>query len=221
MVSRCGRFITFEGPEGGGKTTQLEELRRYLEKLGLRPLCLREPGATILSERIRPLLLDPDLGAPATRTEALLYCAARAELVFRRIRPALESGAIVICDRFSDSTLAYQGYGRELPVDDLAQVNAFATGGLEPDLTFCLDVPVELGLRRKLDARETNRMETEGLAFHRRVRQGFLSLVAAQPSRWRLIDATLPPGEVAKQVRQHVDALLKEALDNETDHKHR
>jgi len=124
----------------------------------------------------------------------------------------------VLCDRFTDSTLAYQGYGRGLPVERLVEVNRFATGNLEPDLTFCLDVPVEVGIRRKQDAGETNRMEGEGLAFHERVRQGFLSLVAAQPHRWRLIDATLPPEAVAEQVRYHVDALLKEALDHETDH---
>lgn len=219
MGSRRGLFITFEGPEGGGKTTQLEDLRAYLESSGLRPLCLREPGATIVSERIRTMVLeDPDLGGVAARTEALLYCAARAELVETRVKPALDAGAVVLCDRFTDSTLAYQGYGRGLPVDRLADVNAFATGGLEPDITFCLDVPVEVGLRRKRDAGETNRMEGEGLAFHQRVRQGFLSLVAAQPRRWRLIDATLPPEAVAEQVRQHVDALLKEALDHETDH---
>ncbi len=213
-----GKFITFEGPEGGGKTTQVAFLSRRLEEHGLRPLCLREPGATLISERIRALLLDPDLGSVSARAEALLFCASRAELVESRIRPALEAGQVVLCDRFTDSTLAYQGYGRGLPVERLVEVNRFATGNLEPDLTFCLDVPVEVGIRRKQDAGETNRMEGEGLAFHERVRQGFLSLVAAQPHRWRLIDATLPPEAVAEQVRYHVDALLKEALDHETDH---
>jgi len=213
-----GLFITFEGPEGGGKTTQQELLRRYLLERGWCPLCLREPGATMVSERIRSLLLDPSLGSVAARTEALLFCAARAELVESRIRPALKAGTVVLCDRFTDSTLAYQGYGRGLSVERLTEVNAFATGGLQPHLTFCLDLPIEAGLQRKRAASETNRMEAEGLAFHRRVREGFHALVAAEPSRWRLIDATLPPEAVAEQVRQHVDVLLKEAIEHETDH---
>jgi dTMP kinase len=216
-----GRFITFEGPEGGGKTTQLELLRRYLETRGLRPLCLREPGATIVSERIRDLLLDPDLEGLGARAEALLFCAARAELVANRIRPALQAGQIVLCDRYADSTLAYQGYGRGLPVAELDVVNRFATGGLEPDLTLCLDVPIETGLQRKRVASETNRMEAESLAFHERVRQGFLELAARQPERWRVIDATQAPHTVASAVRRYVDAILEEALGNETDHKHR
>jgi len=216
-----GRLITFEGPEGGGKTTQQEMLRRHLEKQGWRPLCLREPGATMVSERIRALLLDPSLGGVSARTEALLFCASRAELVESRIRPALGAGQVVLCDRYTDSTLAYQGYGRGLPLDRLAEANAFATAGLQPDLTLLLDLPVEVGLRRKREASETNRMEAQGLGFHRRVREGFLTLAAADPNRWRVIDATLPPGAVAQQVRQHVDVLLKEALEHETDHKHR
>jgi len=213
-----GLFITFEGPEGGGKTTQMQALRRYLAARGIEPLCLREPGDTMVGERIRALLLDPSQGSVSARTEALLYCASRAELVERYIRPALAAGRVVLCDRFADSTLAYQGFGRGLPVKDLAAVSRFATDGLVPHLTFCFDVPVQVGLRRKLDAGETNRMEAEGLAFHERVRQGFLSLVEAEPTRWRLIDATQPPDDVASQVRQHVDSLLKEALNCETDH---
>ncbi|NPV08016.1 MAG: dTMP kinase [Anaerolineae bacterium] len=220
-AARRGKFITFEGPEGGGKTTQLELLRRYLASRGVEALCLREPGATIISERIRDLLLDRELGELSARTEALLFCAARAELVASRIWPALRAGRVVLCDRYTDSTLAYQGYGRGLPVSELAAVNRFATGGLEPDLTLCLDVPVEVGLRRKAAANETNRMEAEGLAFHERVRRGFLELAARQPQRWRIIDATQAPHAVAMAARQHVDAILEEALGHETDHKHR
>ncbi len=204
-----GKFITFEGPEGGGKTTQLDLLRRYLVSSGREPLCLREPGATIVSERIRNLLLDEDLGGLTGRTEALLFCAARAELVARRVEPALASGRVVLCDRYSDSTLAYQGYGLGLPLADLARVNDFATDGLRPDLTICLDVPVERGLERKRDAHETNRMEAQDLAFHQRVRQGFLELAAAEPERWRVLDAERPLDDLAAEIRDHVDAILR------------
>lgn len=207
-----GLFITFEGPEGGGKTTQLGELRRHLEGKGLAPICLREPGATAVSERIRSLLLDQDIGGLAVRTEALLFCAARAELVARRIRPALEAGQVVLCDRYADSTLAYQGYGQGLPVAELVALNHFATEGLKPHLTFCLDVSVRLGLSRKRSANEANRMEAQDLAFHERVREGFLELAAAEPERWRVIDASRPAAVVAAAVREAVDAVLKEAM---------
>jgi len=207
-----GLFITFEGPEGGGKTTQQERLRCYLEEKGLAPLCLREPGATIVSERIRALLLDGDVGDLSGRAEALLFCAARAELVAQAIRPALQVRRIVLCDRYADSTLAYQGYGQGLPLAELRAVNDFATGGLRPHLTFCLDVPVELGLSRKRSTDEGNRMETMAIAFHERVRQGFLDLAAGELRRWRLIDATQPLAAVAAAIRGHVDVILEEAL---------
>jgi len=207
----AGLFVSFEGPEGGGKTTQQERLRRYLEERGLEPLCLREPGATIVSERIRALLLDEDVGELTGRTQALLFCAARSELVAQAIRPALEAGRVVLCDRYADSTLAYQGYGQGLGLAELRAVSDFATGGLKPRLTFCLDVPVELGLERKL-ADQRNRMETMDVAFHERVRRGFRELAADEPRRWRLIDATQPLETVAAAIRCHVDAILKEAL---------
>ncbi len=206
-----GLFISFEGPEGGGKTTQMESLRRYLAGRGYDPLCLREPGATIVSERIRALLLDEDVGGLAARTEALLFCAARAQLVASVLQPALAQGRVVLCDRYADSTLAYQGYGLGLPLAELAAVNRFATEGLTPDLTFCLDVPAEVGLRRKHNVAETNRMEAKDLAFHQRVRQGFLELAAQEPDRWRVIDATRPPAEVAAAIQHQVEVTLQEA----------
>jgi dTMP kinase len=204
-------FVSLEGPEGGGKTTQQERLRAYLQEKGLRPLCLREPGATIVSERIRALLLDEDVGVLTGRTEALLFCAARAELVAKVICPALAAGRVVVCDRYADSTLAYQGYGLGLPLAELRAVIAFATGGLVPRLTFCLDVPVALGLGRK-QADQRNRMETMDVAFHERVRQGFLELATAEPERWRVIDATQPADAVTAAIRSHIDAILEEAL---------
>jgi len=209
-----GLFVTLEGPEGGGKTTQQALLRDYLQAQGFEPLLVREPGATPVSERIRDLLLDNLTGDLEPRTEALLFCAARAELVARTLRPALQAGRIVICDRYADSTLAYQGYGKGLSLPELDQVNDFATGGLKPHLTFCLDVPVEVGLHRKRQIAQINtvdRIERMDLDFHRRVRQGFLELVAKEPQRWRLIDATEPPEVVAAAIRHHVELLLKEA----------
>jgi dTMP kinase len=207
-----GLFITFEGPEGGGKTTQVERLRRHLAGRGCEPLCLREPGATIVSERIRSLLLDEDVGELSGRSEALLFCASRAQLVHQVVAPGLAAGRVVLCDRYSDSTLAYQGYGRGLPLTALAAVNDFATGGLKPELTICLDLPVQLGLSRKEAGKETNRMEADTVAFHERVRRGFLELAAAEPRRWRVVDATQPPDAVEVEVRRHVDAILEGRL---------
>lgn len=206
-----GLFITFEGPEGGGKTTQLERLRRHLAAKGLAPLCLREPGATMVSERIRSLLLDEDLGV-SSRAEALLFCASRAQLVHQVVAPELAADRVVLCDRYSDSTLAYQGYGRGLPLAELAAVNEFATGGLKPALTICLDLPVQVGLSRKRADNETNRMEADTVAFHERVRRGFLELAAAEPQRWRVVDATQPADAVEAEVRHHVDAILERRL---------
>ena len=203
-----GSLITFEGPEGGGKSTQLDRLRRYLAAHGAEPLCLREPGATMVSERIRSLLLDEDLGELEGRAEALLFCAARAQLVAQVVVPALAAGRVVLCDRYADSTLAYQGYGRGLPLAELAAVNGFATAGLRPLLTICLDVPVEVGLQRKHDDGETNRMEGDTIAFHQRVRHGFLALAAADPERWRVVDATQPPSVVEAAIRGHVEAIM-------------
>lgn len=207
-----GVFITFEGPDGGGKSTQLELLQRYLEGKGISPLCLREPGATIVSERIRSLVLDGAIGELTARTEALLFCAARAELVAQRIRPALEAGEVILCDRFADSTLAYQGHGLGLPLAELASVVHFATGGLKPDLTFCFDIPAEEGLSRSRKAGKLDRIESLDIAFHERVRQGFLQLAAQEPERWRIIDARQAPEVIAVAVRHHVDAALKEAI---------
>jgi dTMP kinase len=204
-----GWFITFEGPEGGGKSTQVDRLRRHLGALGAEPLCLREPGATIVGERIRSLLLDEDVGALDCRAEALLFCAARAQMVAQVVLPALAAGRIVLCDRYADSTLAYQGYGRGLPLDELAVVNGFASFGLRPRLTLCLDVPVEVGLRRKQSGGGTNRMESDELAFHQRVRRGYLDLAAADPERWRLVDATQPPDVVERAIRGHVEAIVE------------
>jgi dTMP kinase len=206
-----GLFITFEGPEGGGKTTQLEALASCLREKGLEPLCLREPGSTALGERIRGLLLEEEGVMLTPRAQALLFCAARAQLVEERIKPALDAGQLVLCDRYVDSTIAYQGYGQGLPIPELEAISAFATCGLKPDLTICLDVPAAVGLQRKRGQGEGNRMESQALAFHERVREGFLALARAEPSRWLVLDATQAFDTVAEKIRAVVEAKLREA----------
>lgn len=205
-----GRFVTLEGPEGSGKTTQAERLRSRLAGTGRSVVLTREPGGTPLGERIRDLLLAPT-GGPShdPRADALLFNAARAQLVADVIRPALDAGAVVLSTRFADSTLAYQGHGGGLPIADLRAIADVATGGLRPAVTVLLDLPVEVGLRRKTGD-ELTRFETEfDLAFHRRVRAGFLDLAAAEPGRWVVVDATRTPDEVAADVWSAVAPRLE------------
>src|SRR4051794_5321390 len=196
-----GWFLTVEGPDGAGKTSQVERLRDRATDAGFDVLVTREPGGTAVGERIRDVLLRTDADAPLDpRTDALLFNAARAQLVTEVIRSALARGALVVSTRFADSTLAYQGYGAGLPLDELAAIERVATGGLRPSLTILLDVPVEVGLARK-SGHEVTRFESEfDTAFHRRVRDGFLALAAAEPDRFAVVDATLPEGEVAAAV---------------------
>jgi dTMP kinase len=202
-------FITFEGPEGGGKSTQAEVLRASLEAEGRSVVLVREPGGTALGERIRDLLLEdaPDAAAIAARSDALLFSAARAQLVEEVIRPGLASGGIVISDRFADSTLAYQGHGAGLPIDELRVLVRFATNGLRPDLTVLLDLPAQTGLGRK-DGEATRFESGFDEAFHERVRQGFLTLAGEEPDRFTVVDARLSPDEVTDAVRAAADRLL-------------
>lgn len=200
-----GRFIVFEGPEGGGKTLQAAVLADWLRSLGHEVVQCREPGGTPLGERIRDVLLGRDDCAILPEAETLLLSAARAQLVRTVIRPALRAGAIVICDRFVASTLAYQGGGSGLPETPLREISRFATGGLEPDLVFLLDVPVEVGLRRRMnDPASVNRIDLAGRAFHERVREAFLRLASASPALWAVIEATGPVEQVANEIRETV-----------------
>jgi dTMP kinase len=188
-----GWFITLEGPEGCGKSTQLRLLASWLSQAGVEPVVTREPGGTPIGEVIRDLLHDCSRTDMAFETEILLYAASRAQHVVQVIRPELDQGRIVLCDRFYDSTYAYQGYGRGLPLEALRRITAFATQGLVPDLTLYLDVSPEVGLRRRQESGEAlNRLDREAVAFHTRVRQGYLALMAEEPERWRCIDATRP-----------------------------
>lgn len=210
--SAMGLFVTFEGPEGSGKTTQIRRLAAWLRDQGRAVLATREPGGTRIGDAVRAVLLDPAHTEMRPEAEILLFSAARAQLVGQLIRPQLTGGGVVICDRFADSTLAYQGYGRQLDLARLRQITAFATGGLTPDLTVCLDLPVLEGLRRKQggDQAEWNRMERERIDFHERVREGFLSLAAAEPARWLVLDATRPVEEVQDRIRERVMSCLSE-----------
>ena len=196
-----GKFITFEGGEGCGKSTQIKRLKEALEKDGVEVVLTREPGGTWLSEEIRHLIKDQTTDAPCDRSELLLFLAARAQLVRNVIRSALDAGKWVLSDRFSDSTLAYQGYGRGLPLDDLHQMNDFACEGLKPDLTLLLDVSPETScarMRKREAATDTaaDRIEKAGNEFHARLRAGFAELAKAEPDRIVTIDANGTPDEV-------------------------
>jgi dTMP kinase len=209
-----GAFVTFEGPDGSGKTTQLRLLADHLRAAGYDVLTTREPGGTPISDQIRDVLHDARNTMMDARAEILLYSASRAQLVREVIRPALAGGKIVLSDRYADSTIAYQGYGRGLDLTALRQITAFATGGLTPDLTIYLDCPVEEGLHRKqramaLGEGEWNRLDQEPVEFHRRVRQGYLALIAAEPGRWLVLDAHRPIKEIQKEIRKAVKSVLE------------
>ena len=200
-----GKFITFEGGEGCGKSTQVKRLKEALEKTGVEVLLTREPGGTWLSEEIRHLIKDQTTDAPCDRSELLLFLAARAQLVKNVIRPALEAGKWVVSDRFSDSTIAYQGYGRGLPLDILKDMNNFACEGLKPDLTLLLDVTpatshARMHQREEATNTTSDRIELAGDEFHRRLRRGFAELAKVCPERIVTIDANGTVDEVWENV---------------------
>ncbi len=202
-------FITLEGPEGSGKTCQMSDLAKYLREQGYEVITTREPGGTSIGDQIRGVLTNLENTELVPRTEILLFLAARAQLVEQLIRPALKNGKIVLCDRYGDSTLAYQGYGHQTDLNLLQRLLAFATNGLKPDLTLLLDIDVEIGLQRKINADEWNRLDAYEVAFHQRVRQGYKALLAEEPERWVLIDAIKPKTEVQNLMRQAVMFRLK------------
>ncbi len=201
-------FISFEGPEGSGKTSQVAALADWLRGQGLDVFVTREPGGTPIGEQIRQVLVNLKNQDMHPRTEILLFQASRAQLVAQELRPRLAAGQIVLCDRYADATLAYQGYGHGVDLALLRGLIDFATEGLTPDLTFLLDLEVEAGLQRKSRAGEWNRLDAYDLAFHRRVRQGYLDLAAAAPRRWLRVDASLPWEAVQTQLRLHLQARL-------------
>ncbi len=211
---RAGRFITFEGPEGGGKTTQAKRLIARLREAGRDVLYTREPGGTPTGEAIRDILQHNKAGEPiCDEAEVFLFAASRAQLVRTVILPALARGTIVVCDRFADSTTAYQGYGRGFPVEQMLAINAFAVGEAVPDITLLLDVPIAIGFER-IHARQqelfqdADRIEREARAFHDRVRAGYLELAQRWPERFRRVDATQAPDDVERAVWELVSGVL-------------
>ena len=210
MEKKPGKFITFEGPDGSGKTAQLDILADEFIKEGYPILRTREPGGTPIGDQIRATLLDLKNTAMIDRAEALLYQAARAQLVDEIIKPHLAQGGVVISDRYADSTLAYQGYGHKNTVASLENIINYATGGLIPDLTILLDLAPEVGLQRRLDAGGFNRLDSYDIDFHHRVRKGYLELVQADPLRWVVIEADRPFTEVQDDLR----STLKKYLNN-------
>ena len=209
----AGRFITFEGGEGCGKSTQIRILADRLCAAGKEVLLTREPGGTELAEKIRALVREESADPPNSRAETLLFLASRAQVVENVIRPALAAGTWVLCDRFADSTFAYQGFGRGLDLDEIKRINSFATGGLVPDRTVLLDVSPEVSAKR-MRAREAatntdaDRMEKAGDGFHARLKKGFLELAAAEPERFAVISADGGVDEIGEAVWNSVQPML-------------
>jgi len=202
-------FITLEGPDGSGKTTQIRLLHEALVAAGYDVLLTREPGGTDIGDQIRAVLHDVTNVELVATAEILLYSASRAQLVSQVIRPALADGKIVLCDRYADSTMAYQGYGRGLDLDALRVITRFATGDLKPDLTVLLDLEPQVGLsRRQVGGGELNRMDQQGADFYQRTRQGYMALAAEEPERWIQVDASGSVDEVARTVKAAVIARL-------------
>jgi len=203
-------FITLEGPEGSGKSTQIKRLAKRLESMGFPVITTREPGGTPIGDQIRQVLVRMENKELHPRTEILLFLAARAQLVEQLIKPALQDGKIILCDRYGDSTLAYQGYGHGLDLEKLRQMLDFATDHLKPDLTILLDLDVKLGLMRKKAEDEWNRLDAYEVLFHERVREGYLNLAREEPNRWRIVDAS----QGIDAVQEYLLRIILDALKN-------
>ncbi len=217
-----GYLITFEGVEGSGKTTHIRRLQEFLENKGWQCTVTREPGGSSVGDQLRKILLSADTIELTPLGELLLYEASRAQHVAQVIKPALRKSGIVLCDRFCDATLAYQGYARQLDLEMVEELNRLASQGVTPVLTLLLDCPVELGLRRathringKTSALKEDRFERESLAFHQRVREGYLQIARSDPGRVRVIDASREKSEVHRSVCEIVEARIRELLGNE------
>ncbi len=202
-----GIFITFEGAEGSGKSTQIRKAAAFLKKKGWAVVMLREPGGTRISEAIRGVLLDKKLKEMDPVTELLLYFAARSQIVREKILPALRKGKAVICDRFEDSTRAYQGFGRAISLEAIDRMSRLVRGDLKPDLTFVLDIDIRKGLAR---GGRHDRIEREALSFHQRVRRGFLTLAKREPRRMTVLDTSLPVDCVSRKVRERLQRVFGE-----------
>jgi len=201
-------FITFEGGEGSGKSLQTRALYRQLNRLAIPAILIHEPGSTVLGEKLTRLLKWARSTSISPMTELMLFNASRAQLLDEVVRPALQTGKIVICDRYTDSTIAYQGYGRRVDIETIRKVNSLATGTLKPDLTVLLDISPEAGFARKT-GQEPDRFEKEDRVFHLRVRAGYLKLAEEEPRRWQVIDAALPKEKIKQMIWQKVSSLIE------------
>lgn len=200
-----GLFITFEGTDGCGKTTQIEILKRYLEEKGYKVVLTREPGAKGLGEKLREILLNYD-GDVSSNCESFLFLADRAQHIDMLIKPAIERGEVVLCDRHTDSTVAYQGYGRGLDLNQIKMLNDIATNGVKPDMTFVFDIDIETAQKRV--GKTKDRMESAGIEFFKRVRQGYLEIAKSEPERVKVLDATQTIETIANQVKEYIDTKL-------------
>lgn len=200
-----GLFITFEGTDGCGKTTQIELLKTYLENKGFEVILTREPGAKGLGTKLREILLNYD-GEVSSNCESFLFLADRAQHVDTLIKPAIESGKIVLCDRHTDSTVAYQGYGRGLDLEQIHLLNNIATSGLKPDITFVFDIDIETAQERV--GKSKDRMESAGMEFFKRVRQGYLEIAKLEPQRVKVLDATQKIEQISEQVKTYINNLI-------------
>ncbi|MBQ8913686.1 MAG: dTMP kinase [Lachnospiraceae bacterium] len=203
-----GIFISMEGPDGSGKSTQLELLKNYFSEKGYEIVITREPGGTKISEAVREIILNKDFTEMSYMTEALLYASARAQLVSEVIKPALEEGKAVISDRFVDSSAVYQGMARGLGVENVYKINEFALQGIMPELTIHLDLPAEVGISRKNDQKELDRMELEAIDFHEKVAEGYRKLAALSPERIYTIDATQSIEDIHRQIVKKLETIL-------------
>ena len=203
-----GLFITIEGTDGSGKTTLLGLLKEYLENKGFSVVCAREPGGTVISEKIRNIIIDKEYKKMNAKTEALLYAASRAQLVSEVIVPTLKKGDIVICDRFIDSSIVYQGDARKLGFENISSINFFATDGIEPDITFFLKLDPEQSIERKKKQEELDRIESENLYFHKKVFYGYISLAEKFSERIKTIDAFADIYTIHRNIVEHIENLL-------------
>lgn len=204
-----GFFVTIEGPDGSGKTTQIDLLTRYLVAEDFDYLVTREPGGTRISNRIRQILLEKEYTEMTAETETLLYAASRAQHVAEVILPALKKGKIVLCDRFIDASMAYQGAGRGIDIDCIKKINSIALMGIMPHLTILLDIPPNIGLQRKKNYKEIDRIESEELDFHERVREGYLYLAEKEPKRIKVLDGCQDKNVIFSEIVSLVENLLK------------
>ncbi|MFZ5820410.1 MAG: dTMP kinase [Chloroflexota bacterium] len=209
MCAKKSFFITIEGPEGSGKTTHILPLARFLRECGHNVFATREPGGTSIGDQIRSIVTNLENIEMHPRTEILLFQASRAQVVEQVIKPHMANGEIVLCDRYADSTLAYQGYGHQTNIEELHDLIRFATGGLMPDITILLDIDVRLGLRRKTTNGEWNRLDALTFEFHQRVRNGYLELAKKEPERWIVIDAQQPSDTVQDEMRKSIIKRLE------------